>query len=121
MLMTNVIAPHGGDDDSRCMKQRLEEEQRVDGPDSEEKRAQSSLWMPLFGLRILLDSNLHGSQDVNYYDSEDIQCIIKDNQQQNGNESAVKALWWNRYTQSVRTSPPPKISRCRGGILADQM
>lgn len=115
--------------------------------EEEEERKQTSLWTPLFALRIPSSDPLGNSSAAaaNYYSPQDIAHIIstatatstsqqrqgqrqqrrddptQQKQQENGGEGCVRLLWWNRYTQRVSCSPPPRLAPCRGGILADQM
>ena len=89
--------------------------------ENEDAESQSSLWVPLFGLTILTSSDSLASRAVNYYDSDAIQSVMQRNLESTATEHPVKVMWWNRYTQTVSTAPPPRLSPCRGGILADQM
>lgn len=93
----------------------------VNEAEEAQEEAQSSLWKPIFALQVLSKSISSLSKSVNFYSKEDIMEILAEQEKTATDSGAVKVLWWNRYTQSVSSVPPPRITACRGGILADQM
>lgn len=89
-----------------------------------------SLWRPLVALKVPLPPSLDTDMDrvdVCFYSRQDISDIMRQQpspqRKKKGRESvaALRTLWWNRYTQAVSCSPPPRVAPCRGGILADEM
>ena len=79
-----------------------------------------SLWTPIFALNSSHEvESLESGRVANFYMKSDISNLFRKLWELNC--EPMKVLWWNRYTQVVSSMPPPQLTPCRGGILADEM